>query len=226
MLQLRRQSPIRFDAGPQQTVARDNWSVVLAYADEGDGPWITDLTHKTRWDYQNGRLSERVPGDFRVPSRPGRCLFADGVLVNRMNGTQASIYHLGPAAAALATPTDPGFTDVSEASVLLGIFGPNAFSVFEKLSNLDFAEPTRETPFLLQGPFCRVPCQVVVLVCTGDGAGGFLLSCSRGYGESMAQAILRAGREFGLQPAGEDRFTGFLETVNTTNPTGKDDATG
>ena len=168
MLQLRRQSPIRFDASPRQTVARDNWQVVLDYADEGAGPWITDLTHKTRWDYQSGRLSERIAGDFSVPARPGRCTLADGVLVNRMNRTQASVYHLGTATASHSLPADANFTDVSEASVLLGIFGPNAFFVFEKLSNLDFAAPNKDAPFLLQGPFCRVPCQIVVLAHSDD----------------------------------------------------------
>ena len=81
----------------------------------------------------------------------------------------------------------------------------------EKLTNLDFMDPAKKAPFLLQGPFCHVPCQIVTLEKKADGSGGFLLTCSRGYGDSMVGAILEAGAEFGLKPAGEERFTAWME---------------
>jgi hypothetical protein len=34
---------------------RDNWTVALEYDDEGQGPWLVDLAHKTRWDLQDSR---------------------------------------------------------------------------------------------------------------------------------------------------------------------------
>jgi hypothetical protein len=55
-----------------------------------------------------------------------------------------------------------------------------------------------------------VPCQIVVLEKSADGGGGFLLTCSRGYGDSMLHAVLEAGAEFGLRPAGEKRFSGWI----------------
>jgi hypothetical protein len=51
-----------------------------------------------------------------------------------------------------------------------------------------------------------VPCQIVTLEKSAGGGGGFLLTCSRGYGDSMLHAVLEAGAEFGLRPAGENRF--------------------
>jgi glycine cleavage system aminomethyltransferase T len=97
--------------------------------------------------------------------------------------------------------------------VFLALFGPNAFLVAEKLTNLDFMDPTKEAPFLLQGPFCHVPCQIVILGKSSDGSGGFLLTCSRGYGDSMVGAILKAGSEFGLRPAGENRFEDWIQVL-------------
>jgi glycine cleavage system aminomethyltransferase T len=147
-------------------------------------------------------------GDIPVPAGPGNCTLSGQTLVNRMNRTQASIYHLGESAPAF--PEHAGFTDVSEATLFLALFGPKAFLVAEKLTNLDFLDPDREAPFLLQGPFCHVPCQIVTLEKSIDEGGGFLLTCSRGYGDSMVHAILQAGEEFGLRPAGENRFAGWI----------------
>jgi len=72
-------------------------------------------------------------------------------------------------------------------------------------------DPSKEAPFLLQGPFCHVPCQIVTLDKAADGGGGFLLTCSRGYADSMIHAIMAAGAEFGLRPAGETRFSNWVQ---------------
>ena len=208
MAEIRRQSPVRFQISPLKTEVRDNWTVALAYDNEGDGPWLVDLSHKTRWDLQDRDIGAMTVGDLAVPENPGDCSLADHTLINRMNRTQASIYHLG--AGAPDRPDASGYTEVTEATLFVTLFGPQVFWVAEKLTNLDFMDPTKETPFLLQGPFCHVPCQIVVLEKTSEGSGGFLLTCSRGYGDSMVGAILEAGAEFGLRPAGEKQFVSWL----------------
>jgi hypothetical protein len=190
---------------------RDNWTVTLEYDDEGQGPWLVDLAHKTRWDLQDSQVGEQTPCDLAVPETPGACTFDGNTLINRMNRTQASIYHLG--AAAPAMPEFPGYTDVSESTVFLALFGPKAFRVAEKLTNLDFMDQSRQAPFLFQGPFCHVPCQIVTLEKTADGSGGILLTCSRGYGDSMLHAVMEAGAEFGLRPAGENRFSAWIQRL-------------
>ena len=211
MLDIKRQSPIRFKNNPRHTEIRHNWTVVLAYEDEGNGPWLTDLAHKNRWDLQDRNINALTPCDLTIPASPGRCTLAGDTLINRMNDTQASIYHLGVEAPAL--PDFAGYTDVSESTVFLALFGPGALYVAEKLSNLDFMDPATEAPFLLQGPFCHVPCQIVTLEKSSAGEGGFLLTCSRGYGDSMVEAMMKAGAEFGLRPAGEDRFISWIRAV-------------
>jgi glycine cleavage system aminomethyltransferase T len=108
-------------------------------------------------------------------------------------------------------PGFSGYTDVSESTVFLSLFGPNTFGIAEKLTNLDFLNPAFTAPFVLQGPFCHVPCQIVTLEKTPDGAGGLLLTCSRGYGDSMVSAVMKAGEAKGLRPAGEVRFMKWVE---------------
>lgn len=209
MAEMRRQSPVRFAASPLKTEVRDNWAVALAYSDEGDGPWLVDLSHKTRWDLQNRDIDAMTVGDQTVPEAPGVCTLAGHTLINRMNATQASIYHLGGGAPDL--PDVSGYTNVSEATLFVALFGPRAFRVAEKLTNLDLMNPAPKAPFLLQGPFCHVPCQIATLEKQSDGSGGFLLTCSRGYADSMIGAILEAGVEFGLKPAGENRFDIWIQ---------------
>jgi hypothetical protein len=217
MAGIRRESPVDFGRSPLETEVRDDWPVALAYDAEGGGPWVVDLSHKTRWDLQDSQVGElRVCGQA-VPADPGVSVLADTLLVNRMNRTQASIYHLGAEAPAL--PDHPGYTEVTEATVFLAIFGPGALFIAEKLSNLDLGDPKKRVPFLLQGPFCHLPCQIVTLEKgaggnAAAGGGGFVMTCSRGYAQSLVHAILDAGAEFGLRPAGERRFDQWLATLH------------
>jgi glycine cleavage system aminomethyltransferase T len=72
--------------------------------------------------------------------------------------------------------------------------------------------PDYVAPFLFQGPFSHVPCQIVTLNKTGEDSG-IVLTCSRGYGRDMIHAILDAGDEFNLKPAGENRFRNWISRM-------------
>lgn len=207
----KRHSAVQFDARSAKKEERENWSIVLQYQDEGQGPWLVDLAHKNRFDLQDKNIGDLTPGGITVPATPGSCALQDNTLINRMNGTQASIYNLGKEKP--EPIQEGGCTEVTEATVFLALFGPNAFLVAEKLTALDFLAPDKKPPFLYQGPFCHVPCQIVIVQRDEDGSGGILLSCSRGYAESLVHAVLDAGGEFGLRPAGEDKFTGWIESL-------------
>ena len=210
--EIKRQSAVSFPGKPLKTDSRDHWTVVLEYEAEGEGPYVFDLSHRARWDLQDTDLSSFQPLGIGVPDTPGQCIFENGVLVNRMNRTQASIWHLGgeiPAA-----PDGTAYTQTTDATVFLGLAGKDIFAIAEKLSALDFADPAKSAPFLLQGPFSHVPCQMVALERTTERSG-ILLTCSRGYARDMIHAILAAGEEFGLQPAGEKAFMRWIETLTT-----------
>ncbi len=208
MTEIRKESPVRFQAEARKIEMRDNWPLVLEYEDEGAGPFLVDLTHQAKWDLQDRHLDARKPLELDIPAPAGACAFDRGVLINRMNGTQCALWHL--AAGAPVLPDEPGYTDVTEATVFLALFGPHTLAIAEKLTALDLTDPGKQTPFLLQGPFAHVPCQMVVMERGPGFNGGLLLTCSRGYAQSMVHAILDAGAEFGLRPAGELRFNTWL----------------
>lgn len=212
MTAMKRQSPVQFDARPVKTVSREDWDVVAAYADEGQGPWLVDLSHNPRWDLQDSRLDDLQPAGMAVPRVPGACRREAQILVNRMNRTQAAVWHLGTGPAG-SRPPESGTTDVSEATAFLALCGPRVFAVAEHLTALDLMDPGRQPPFLLQGPFSHVPCQIVALAREDDGSGGLLITCSRGYARDMVQAIQGAGAAHGLRPAGEDRFAAWLAAL-------------
>jgi hypothetical protein len=205
-----RRSAVSFDAVPARTEERDNWSVVLEYEDEGAGPYLVDLSHRARWDLQDAEIGGIQSLGIQVPDNPGQCVFENGILINRMNRTQASVWHLSGDTPAF--PDDPAFTDVTDSTVFLAVFGQDLFSVLEKLTALDFLDPSQQTPFLLQGPFSHVPCQIVTLERT-PGRSGILMTCSRGYARDMVGAILEAGTEFSLRPAGEQAVSVWLKEL-------------
>ena len=210
---IKRQSPVRFPARPLQTDIRDQWEIALAFDEEGPGPWLVDLCHQPRWDLQDGRIGDLAPGGLAVPDAPGACRLENQMLINRMNGTQAALWHLGSEVAPV--PADAaGYTDVTEATLFLALFGPRIFEVTEHLTNLDFGNPQRRTPFLLQGPLAHIPCQTVVLARGEDSSGGVLLTCSRGYAHDMVHVLLSAGAAHGLRPAGENRFKTWLADLD------------
>lgn len=206
-----RYSPVTFNSRVRNSEIRGNWEIVLEYQEEGPGPWLVDLSHKPRWDLQDSQIDNPSSSGLAVPPRPGDCLLKKNRLINRMNRTQAAIWHLG--IEEMNLPDFKGFTDVTDATVFLALLGPDVFHVAEKLTALDLMNPARTAPFFLQGPLCHVPCQIVILERHADMSGGYLLACSRGYADSMVQAVLLEGQEFGLRPAGETRFANWVQNV-------------
>ena len=206
---IQRCSPVEFESKPAKTAKQDDWAVVLEYEDEGRGPWVVDLSHRARWDLQDSEISAKQPWGMNIPQTPGQCIYNNGILINRMNRTQASIWHL--AGDNLEVPDDFAFTNVTDATVFLALLGKDVFSIAEKLTSLDFLDPAKQMPFLLQGPFSRVPCQLVTLEKTQERSG-ILFTCSRGYARDMTAAVLDAGAEFELHPAGQNAFDEWLRT--------------
>ena len=205
-----RRSAVSFDTETEKTEERDNWLVVLEYEGQGAGPYLVDLSHRARWDLQDAEIGISQSLGIQIPEIPGQCVFEKGILINRMNRTQASVWHLSGETPAF--PDDPAFTDITDSTVFLAVFGKDLFAILEKLTALDFLEASRKTPFLIQGPFSHVPCQIVTLEKSPERSG-ILLTCSRGYARDMVAAALEAGAEFNLRPAGEQTFCGWLEAV-------------
>lgn len=211
MNEIQRYSPVSFKSSPVRTEKRDNWIVALEYEGENTKtPFVIDLSHRTRFDVQSSTLSSIKPFGITIPHVPGQSVFENGFLVNRMNRTQASLWHLSGETPAI--PDKSVYTDITESTLFLALIGKAVFSIAEKLSALDFLDPEKKVPFLFQGPMSHVPCQIVTLKKQGE-TSGLLFTCSRGYGHVMTHAVMEAGREFGLKPAGEDFFSSWLEKL-------------
>ena len=91
MADLKRVSPVNFNADPLDTVVRDHWVVVRRYAGEGQGPWLADLCHKPRWDFQDAVPDAVRPGGRPLPQAPGDCRLEGGTLVCRLNPTPGGL---------------------------------------------------------------------------------------------------------------------------------------
>jgi hypothetical protein len=211
MNELRRHSPVSFEVQPVKKEKRGHWSVALKYPDEGEGPHLIDLSHKPKWDVQSSAIDTIQPFGVEIPKTPGRCTLAHGIMACRLNATQARVLILGQEEN--DPPNTSEFTDITEGYLLLALAGPNLFSITEKLTSLDLQDPKKPPPYLFQGPFAHVPCQVVVIKRETDN-GLLLLSCSRGYARDMADTVLAAGKEAGLRPAGETAINLRLAHLN------------
>lgn len=215
MKEIQRVSPVVLKSTPVKIEKRDNWEVVMEYHGEGDGPFLVDLSHRPRFDLQDSNLAAIKPFGIVLPEKPGDCVLEKGVLANRMNRTQVSLFNLD-GNDTVSMPDEAGYTDVTESTLCIALIGKNVFSICEKLTALDFTvwplamDPQKKALFLFQGPLSHVPCQIVTLSKEIDSAG-IILTCSRGYGRDMIHSILAAGDEFGLKPAGESRFTKWIK---------------
>ena len=207
-----RYSPVQFEVRPDQTEIRDGWGVVLQYSDEGRRPFLIDLSHRKKWDVQDSNLSKIQPGGVTIPEIPGQCAFQNGILVNRMNRTQAAVWHL--LGDNLDIAQGPAFTEVTEGSTSLVIMGQEGevFSIMEKVTSLDLRLLANEHFFLVQGPISHVPCQIVVFKGKEKGSA-VLFTCSRGYGMFMKQELLDAGTEWELHPGGENVFSNWIKRL-------------
>ncbi len=205
---MRRRSPISFPTLPRRTETRDGFEVVLEHEGEVPELALVDLSHRSKWDLQAVDLDRRRPFGVRMPAEPGRAGLADGVMVLRLNPTQAAVWHLGPAPA----PPDPGpaFTEITDGRALVALLGPGVFDLMSRLTRLELRPPESRPPLMVQGPVLDVPCQIVVLDGREDQAA-VLLAWARGWGQSIVDEILSRGIGLGLAPGGERLFFAWLE---------------
>jgi hypothetical protein len=211
-IKMQRQSPVHLPGKPEETKMRDHWPVVLEYADEGPGPWIVDLSHCRRWDIQGRELSEALPSGVAYPDAPGSVVLHAEGLTGRTGQRQAFLWLFDDKAAA---PAGNGCTEITEGALCFALLGEDVFQITEKLTHLDLGAPKRKAPFLLLGPFSHVTGQLVVL--NNDPVDAVVLVAgTRGFAHDMVHAVLAAGEEFGLRPAGENRFLAKFQTLAGT----------
>ena len=208
MTQTNKLSPVSFTTNAIRSEERNGFQVAVEFPNEGTDHFI-DLSHLTKWDVQDRELSNYHPGGVDIPLKPLESTLKNKILINRMNNTQASVWHISGEDQQL--PDEPGYTDVTDSSAFFAIIGETVSSIAEKLSYLNLFDPEKSAFFLTQGPFAHVACQIVSF--NKDGCvPGILLTCMRGYARDMVDVVMNAGNEFGLKPAGIAKFDRWIQT--------------
>jgi glycine cleavage system aminomethyltransferase T len=191
---------------------RNGWEITLEYEGEVSGPFLIDLSHIGKWDVQGEDLSSIRPAGLDMPKDSGQCTLKKDYLINLIKWNWATIWHFSADMPEFAQKFS--FTNVTEAYALLALLGEEAFYIMEKVTPLDLFSPDRRPPFMVMGPVLHVRSQVAVLAGKKD-VSAVLVGCPRGYGQSMADSLLHAGKEYGLRPGGESLFTAWMAKAST-----------
>ena len=208
-MEMQRRSPVHLPGKPAKAEMSGNWQVVVEYADEGNGPWIVDLSHCPRWDIQGRDLGAALPSGLSLPDSPGNATLQKNGLMGRTGVSQAFLWLFDHKEFA---PPGNGWTDITEAGFCVALMGRHVFQIMEKLTPLDLGGPKRTPPFLMLGPFSHLTSQIVVLK-NKPTDGVVLIAGARGFAHDSLHALLMAGEEFGLRPAGFDRARQIITSI-------------
>jgi glycine cleavage system aminomethyltransferase T len=145
-------------------------------------------------------------GDNRIPDRPGGVSFQKGIIITRLTSSECRLMVLN---STQEVQYGPDYTDVTDAFAAFALVGPQCLEALSKLSAVDLAGPGKTPPFAALAPLEEVTCLFVYLKGRG-GIPGLIVSVARGYGQFLLDAFADAGKEWGMSPAGCQRFTAWL----------------
>lgn len=207
MTTLKRISPAELPGNIAKSEERDGYTVALKYQQENEnGPWLIDLCHRPKYDYQCNGKEPGTPSGFSLPKTPGNAKIKDGWLISAIGTSQFSLIHIGKGEC--TSPDDPGFTETTDGRCLFAIGGIGASMLMEKFTRMNFNDPKLSLPCMLQGPMIHTFGQLHILGKDEDRL--FLVNIGRGYAQSVVHAVLDIGKPYGLKPAGEGVFTTWL----------------
>jgi hypothetical protein len=210
MQNYKRRSPLRFAVPPAKTAARRGWEVALSFPGDDGTPVVVDLSHAGKWELYARGLEGRQVGPAVIPATPGQVTLTADLAVSLCRPSVALIWQLSENALP-ALPAGVDCTEITDGIALMALIGEDVLRVFEKVSDLDLALPADQTVGFVQGPVLDTPAQAMVLS-DQDTVPGVLLAVARGYGQSVLESLMDAGAQFGLQPAGEQRFQKWLNS--------------
>jgi glycine cleavage system aminomethyltransferase T len=199
---LKRVSPLDMGLKAERVLARNGWEIPLAYVGERtrSSMFVTDLSHVPKWSLQGPGLEAISPAGLSIPEKPGMITLEHGLLLVRLTPSECRIMSFGE-----DTPVfeETDFTDVTDAYATVAVVGTRCFDVLAKLSSIDFEG--QFSPRAALAPVEDVTCLLAHITGRG-GVPGIILAGARGYGHFFLEALLDAGKEFSIQPAGWERF--------------------
>lgn len=205
-----RRSPIQLERPVLRKELRHGWEIVTQYEDEGDPPWLIDLSHAQKFDYPHPPLSDGPLPDISMPEKTGAINIRGGFLSLRLNQQQSLVLNLTQSPVTLIERR--WTTDLTDAFALLAMIGHSVFEILEVVTSLDLFPPGKNPPFALQGPVLRTR-SLLFLLRSDQETPAILLAVPRGFGQSFSTALLQAGEPWNLSPAGEAAFSRFFERL-------------
>lgn len=203
---LRRVSPVDIGLKADRVLARNGWEIPLAYVGERSrsAVFVTDLSHVPKWVVIGPNLDGMRPAGISMPAGPGMISLQEGVLLVRTSPSECRILALTDEVPAFE---EKNVTDVTDGFAAMAVVGARCFDILEKLSAIDLTGPS--SPSAALAPVEDITC-LLVRIEGSDGVPGFILAGARGYGHFFLDALLDAGREYSIQPAGWERFGNWI----------------
>jgi glycine cleavage system aminomethyltransferase T len=97
--------------------------------------------------------------------------------------------------------------------VLLGLWGPKGLEVVQRLVTVDVERPEVTGPLFVATGSHGIRVQLINL---RGSMPGFVIACERSHGQSLFDACVRAGRQFGLKITGQRAFDEWLNGFATS----------
>jgi len=185
--------PVESDVG--------GWPVIERFGpvEEKTETCVADLTHRPKavlYGPALGEYGKLVPGSALWTGRGFLSLVKPG---------EAVLFDLaGPMESSLP----PEATDVTDAWVLLSVWGARADEVLQRLFSVDLIRPGGGEPFHL---VTRWHALVVQILNMRAREPGYLLATDRSHGQNLFDGLIHAGRHLGLGPVGMERWLKWFE---------------
>jgi len=189
-------------AGTPVEIEQGGWPVVESFLPAADNceVGLTDLSHRPKAVVQGGAVA-----GLGAP-KPGDAVWNGTRIVGRLKPRHAVVFDLGG-------PIQPNwenafYTDMTDAWVLLGLWGAGAVDVMQRLVTVDLKRSETGSPNFLATSSHGIRVQFVNLKTPSPG---FLISCDRSHGQNLFDACLRTGSQFNLKITGVKAFDAWRE---------------
>lgn len=203
-----RLSPLHMKLPPHEVMEWKGWQVVSTYL--GENPHsplaVTDLSHIPKYTLQSRRLGSMHSGDKRIPERPGGVSLQKGIMITRLTPSECRLMVLDRTQ---EVQYGPEYTDVTDAFAAFALMGPRCLDALSKLSAVDLEGSRTSPPSAALAPLEEITCLFIYLK-GRRGIPGLIVSVARGYGQFLLKAFTDAGKEWGMSPAGWQRFRAWL----------------